>query len=1031
MGRSTWKYQVFFLFCLILHSQLPFPSSLSTSFSSMPPCSALLHFNKSFSLEKSVSEYHPSYPKTASWQEDKHCCTWDGVECDKNTSLVVGLDLTSSWLYGNILSNSTLFFLPNLRRLNLADNDFNDSLISAEFGNFKSLTHLNLSYSVFSGQIPFEISQLSSLVSLDLSQNGLLIKAPVWKRVIGNLTQLRELILDYTNMSSIRPNSLMNLSSSLTTLSLRECDLQGKLENNILCLPSIQTLYLTGNLNLEGSLLKSNWSCSSLKFLGLSGRMFSREFLNSISNLKSLEHLELSSTSFSRELPNSIGNLKSLKHLELSSTSFSGEFLNSISNLKSLEHLEFSSTSFSGELPSSIGNLESLKRLSLDYCNFTGLIPTSLGKLTHITDLLVSRTNFTGSIPTSLGNLTQIINLVLSNNKFTGVIPASLGNLTKLVYLDLSYNSFRGEILLPLLNFSSNFLNETLPSWLFSVPSLESLDLYGNQFVGEIGEFKYNSLKYLNLGYNKLHGSIPRSVSRLVNLTILYLSSNNLSIMLGSKMFSKLKNLEALYLSNNSVNINNNAAYALPNLQSLLTTNLQSLDLSNNRIYGQVPRWLGHVGMNSLSYVDLRNNLLQGPFPILNSSNLQFIFFSNNKFTGEIPSFICDAIYLRVLDLSHNNLSGMIPKCLVNSTALSVLDLRMNSLHGTIPTIFAKGNNFRNINLNGNQLEGPLPQSLINCTDLEVLDLGNNKINGAFPYWLGSLQKLQVLVIRSNRFQGHIGNPKTKFPFPNLRIIDISNNQFNGPLPITYFEYLKAMMNVNESGVAPKYMGDNYYQDSLNIMMKGQYIEMERVLTILTSIDFSNNSFRGEMPKIIGRLKSLKGLNFSYNNLTGYIPSSIGNLINLEWLDLSFNKLGGEIPSQLADLTSLEVLNLSHNQLTGHIPSGNQFYTFNNDSYTNNSGLCGFPLSRTCDNHEAKQPPPPALQQDENLEHENGFGWQAVSIGYACGTIFGIFMGYLMFKIGKPKCLVRMVKLEQHIILRRLKKNAHKRGGRR
>ncbi|XP_030967687.1 receptor-like protein 34 [Quercus lobata] len=350
----------------------------------------------------------------------------------------------------------------------------------------------------------------------------------------------------------------------------------------------------------------------------------------------------------------------------------------------------------------------------------------------------------------------------------------------------------------------------------------------------------------------------------------------------------------------------------------------------------------------------------------------------------------------------------------------------MNSLHGTIPATFAIGNNIRSINLNGNQLEGPLPRSLANCTYLEVLDLGNNKINGVFPYWLGSLQNLQVLVLRSNKFQGRIGNPKTKFAFPNLRIIDISNNRFNGPLPKKYFEYLKAMMNVEEREVALKYMGNNYYQDSLNIMIKGQYIEMKRVLTILTSIDFSNNSFRGEMPKIIGSLKSLKGLNFSYNNLIGYIPSSFGNLTNLEWLDLSFNKLGGEIPSQLADLTSLEVLNLSHNQLTGHIPSGNQFNTFNNDSYTENLGLCGFPLSRTCDNQEAKQPPPPTMQQDEN-----GFGWRAVSIGYACGTIFGMFMGYLVFKIGKPKWLVRKVKLEQHIMLRRLKNNAHKCGGRR
>ena len=73
-----------------------------------------------------------------------------------------------------------------------------------------------------------------------------------------------------------------------------------------------------------------------------------------------------------------------------------------------------------------------------------------------------------------------------------------------------------------------------------------------------------------------------------------------------------------------------------------------------------------------------------------------------------------------------------------------------------------------------------------------------------------------------------------------------------------------------------------------------------RIQTIFTTIDFSN--FKGKMPKIIGKLKSLKGLNFSHNNLIGYIPSSFGNLTNLEWLDLYFNKLNREIPRESTDL---------------------------------------------------------------------------------------------------------------------------------
>ncbi|KAL4607766.1 hypothetical protein ACB092_09G199300 [Castanea dentata] len=935
MGCLGWKYQLFCLLSLFFH----FPSS--SSLSSVSPCSALLHFNHSLSLHRYASQMCAiSYPKTASWKEDRDCCTWDGVVCDQTTRHVIGLDLSCSWLYGPIHSNSTLFFLPHLTRLNLDGNDFSGSLISSEFGNFKSLTHLNLSNSMFSGKIPYEISHLSSLVSLDLSYNyGLLIETPVWKRVIHNLTQLRELLLDWSDMSSIRPNSLMNLSSSFTTLSLYECNLQGKFQNNILCLPNLQTLDLGINWNLEVSLPKCNWRRSSLKFLDLS------------------------------------------------------------------------ETSFSGGLPDSIGNMNSLKNLNLANCNLIGSIPTSLGNLTELTFLDMSFNSLNGLLPLSLFNLPNLSSLYLNNNQLVGPLPNHVSGLLSLKDLYLS----------------SNFLNGTLPSWLFNLPSLMKLYLDGNQFIGEIGEFKSNSLEHLDLGYNKLQGSIPRSMSRFVNLTYLSLSSNNLSIMLELEMFSKLKNLKLLDFSKNLVSINNNATYTLPNLQQLnlsscnisefpiflrAATTLQFLDLSKNRIYGQLPRWLGDVGRDSLYFLDLRNNLLQGPFSTPSFLSLRYIFVSNNKLTGEIPSSICNASFLDVLDLSHNNLSGVVPKCLVHSNVLSVLDLRMNSLHGTILATFSKGNNFRNINLNGNQLEGPLPRSLANCRNLEVLDLGSNKINGTFPYWLGSLLKLRVFVIRSNKFQGHIGNPKTKFPFPNLRILDISNNEFNGPLPRKYFKYLKAMTKMGEGKVMLKYMGEGYYQDSLNVMIKGSYIELVRIQTVFTTIDFSNNNFKGQMPKIIGRLKSLKGLNFSHNNLTGYIPSSFGNLSNLEWLDLSFNKLVGEIPKQLVDLLWLEVLKLSHNQLTGQIPSGKQFNTFDNDSYIENLGLCGFPLSRMCNSHEAKKPQLLTLQQEDNLELENGFSWQAISMGYGFGVMFGMLMGYLMFKIGKPKWILRLVKLE-------------------
>jgi leucine-rich repeat protein SHOC2 len=202
-----------------------------------------------------------------------------------------------------------------------------------------------------------------------------------------------------------------------------------------------------------------------------------------------------------------------------------------------------------------------------------------------------------------------------------------------------------------------------------------------------------------------------------------------------------------------------------------------------------------------------------------------------------------------------------------------------------------------------------------------------------------------------------------------------------------------------------------------------------KIQTLFTTIDFSNNSFKGEIPNSIGKLWSLKGLNFSHNNLTGHLPPSLGNLTNIEWLDLSSNKLTGEIPMQLADLTSLAVLNLSENSLVGPIPQGKQFNTFTNESFNGNLGLCGFPLTKTCGDDKGQQPQTTSTIQEDDFEFENGFHWKVVLLGYGCGFMFGLGMGYLVFSLGRPKWLVNMVYGEQRNKVRRSKKNARGRVG--
>ncbi|CAL5336834.1 unnamed protein product [Camellia sinensis] len=1011
---------------------------------------SLLQFKTTFTITANASSPRcesDSHPKMVFWNESSDCCLWEGVTCDWSNGHVIGLDLSCSQLQGTIQPNTTLFHLRHLQTLNLAFNDFNFSTISPDFGSFPSLTHLNLSCSNFTGRIPSKICHLSKLISLDLSfmnynpygvdYSPARLEQHTFNMLLRNLTQLRELHLDWLNISSPLPHALLNLSS-LTSLSLGYCQLRGKFLENIFHFPNLRELHVWGNRDLTGKLPYFN-ATSSLQFLDLGDISFSGQLPESISNLKALNILYLFNCNLSGSIPASVWNLTKITDLAFSSNSFSGQIPSSISNLAKLNSLYLSRNNLNRQILDSLGNMSQLTLLALSSNNLNGQIPDSLGNMSQLTNLDLFGNNLNGQIPNSLGNMSQLTNLDLSGNNLNGQIPDSLGNMSQLTNLDLSRNNLNGQIpdslgnmsQLTSLHLSYNSLNGTIPSSLFALPSLVSV----------------------GLSNNKLQGPIPGLVYELQNLTYLWVSSNNLSGVVDLDKLLKLKNLISLDLSYNglSLSINNSVNSTLTNFETIRLAScnlsefpnflreqarLRSLDLSNNKIHGEVPKWLFNVGKDSfqnlnlshnfitslerlpwknLQFIDLHSNSLRGPLPV--PPNTTYVFsISNNKLTGEIPTLICNLSSLGVLDLSNNSLSGLIPQCLGNlSNSLSVLNLGTNSFSGTFTATFTRGNFLRNLNLNGNQIEGQVPRSLPNCEYLEVLDLGKNKINDTFPHWLGTLRNLQVLVLRFNRFHGHIGTFKTKgkHPFPKLRIIDVSYNEFTGLLPTNYIKQFQAMINVDEHEMKLKYMGDSYYQDSVVVMIKGYEIELSRILTILSIIDFSRNKFQGEIPKSIGRLNSLRGLNISHNNLTGHIPTSLGNLKNLESLDLSSNKLVGEIPQQLTNLMFLEVLNLSDNQLAGPIPQGRQFYTFENDSYSGNLALCGLPLSKKC-KELLPLPPPPTLQQDENSDKSSGFNWQVVVLGYGCGFLFGMIMGYLMFVTRRPEWLMTIVEGKHH-----------------
>eukprot|EP00258_Populus_trichocarpa_P051372 XP_024467391.1 receptor-like protein 9DC3 [Populus trichocarpa] len=303
-------------------------------------------------------------------------------------------------------------------------------------------------------------------------------------------------------------------------------------------------------------------------------------------------------------------------------------------------------------------------------------------------------------------------------------------------------------------------------------------------------------------------------------------------------------------------------------------------------------------------------------------------------------------------------------------------------------------------------------------------------IDDTFPSFLETLPKLKVVILRSNKLRGSLKGPTVKDSFSKLQIFDLSNNSLSGPLPTEYFNNFKAMMSIDQDMdyMRTKNVSTTYVY-SVQLAWKGSKTLFPKIQIALTTLDLSCNKFTGKIPESLGKLKSLKQLNLSHNSLIGCIQPSMGNLTNLEWLDLSSNLLAGRIPQELVDLTFLQVLNLSYNQLEGPIPQGKQFNTFENGSYEGNLGLCGFPLQVKCNKGEGQQPPPSNFEKQGSM-FEEGFGWKAVTMGYGCGFVFGVSIGYVVFRARKAAWFVKMVEDSAHQYGKRLRrKNAPRNGG--
>lgn len=516
-----------------------------------------------------------------------------------------------------------------------------------------------------------------------------------------------------------------------------------------------------------------------------------------------------------------------------------------------------------------------------------------------------------------------------------------------------------------------------IPKALFTLPSLEVLDLSSNELHGpleDIPNLLSSFLNYINLRSNNFTGHIPKSFYDLTKLGYLWLDSNHFDGTFDLSILWKLKMLESLSLSNNMLSvIDDEDGYRqlpyLPNIRTLrlascnvtkipgvlrYTNKLWILDLSNNRINGVIPSWIwvnwkdsmyslklsnnmftslenfpSFIPMYNLERLQLSSNRLHGNVPIPLTSNLfgaSVLDYSNNSFSSILPDFGRYLPNTTYLNLSKNKLYGQIPWSICTMSSLVILDLSYNKFSDMIPSCLMQcGINFRMLKLRHNHLQG-VPENIGEGCMLETIDLNSNRIEGEIARSLNNCRNLEVLDIGNNQIIDYF--PSWLASMPNLRVLILRSNQLYGSIggptesdaTSKHFSGLQIidLASNNFSGSL-----NSKWFDKLETMMANSSGE-GNVLALGRGIpgDYYQESltFKGIDLTFTKILTTFKMIDFSNNAFDGPIPESIGKLIALHGLNISHNTFTGGIPSKLGNLAQLESLDLSENKLSGLIP---------------------------------------------------------------------------------------------------------------
>ncbi|XP_018398930.1 PREDICTED: chaoptin isoform X1 [Cyphomyrmex costatus] len=752
-------------------------------------------------------------------------------------------------------------------------------------------------YNVPMPRIPQQINS-SKMSILQLENNGLRFLQPQYLMNTG----LFKLQIKHNPLAYIPEEAFVGLERSLWMLDLSYNQLASVPSKSFRHLRKLQFLELTGNK--ISRIVPENWRGleNSLLTLHLGKNAIEKLPADAFVSLTYLENLDLRENSL-KEIDSSVfrDGMAHLTHLYLNDNQLTYVPYAQLSLLKRMKVLDLSYNKISKMLhaqqePEIRGIQMSLDVLQLDYNQIKTL---AFGDFQHF--YKVNSTYLRGNpliiIEEGTFKDSRIRELYLSDCDLLEINSANLAGLeSSLELLDVSGNNITmlpNHLLqefdfLRTLVFRENRIDTFSPTEVFNgfQYSLYNLDLSGKQ----------NSMISLQ-DLRQMRNLHFLSISRMPQATLsandflefgmdikeLRIINSNLNTIKGHA-FMYVRGIKYLDFSENSISTIDDEAF-LEVGQSLLTlrmshglsssiseipnrpfkslTNLQHLDLSNNKIrslHATSFHFLKRIKCIELQDNEI-DNILKGTFQ------------------GDIHST------LEEINFAFNQVRNLQTHTFVDLSTLITINLKDNVIERIERRAFMNMNRLKYINLRGNKIKDITDEAFQNLPDLEFLDLTYNNLNefdfASFDQ-VGTLSSFKVNVshneisrlwvnstslISSSVVGGNVQS--------NIKVLDLSYN--------------------NISDIAKYYFKPVEYS--------------------LTHLYLSNNQLRNITQDVFGNMPHLQWLDLRHNELMEPDFDCLKNTNNLQVLLFSWNEIM-DIPAEtLRPLQKLRIADLSHNKL--------------------------------------------------------------------------------------------------------------------